>query len=250
MFDTPIKFQVGFFASASDIAPDSKVVFKIISEISEKTNLNFVPTLLTEFGGTGVAKRLRLVANSDTWLVTFGSSRIDVEHQHSLGAVGTDVSDFKDFCKIASDVLEVVTNNTPRLASRVSFIATYLSSEIGISELNAAYLATVKPMPLFSDKEPFEWNVRSVYNAPLPSDDEEKLNIIAEIKRVQGQMQINKKQKEFDRLCLTVDINTVAENPLQRFTTADTFRICGDILPIHDQIHQQASSSVSGQTTP
>jgi len=219
MIDFVLKYQAVIFASLEEITPSPDTLKYFIEEFKEK---ELVPSMFQEIAPDGVIKnRFILKSPNDEWNLEFHFDKLDIKKVNR----DINVSPFgnkKDFIDDVLNILRIVFNKFPHKANRISFVSQYFLKKLKNEELNNI-LAKASILPTtFKKYPPVNWNHRYVSRIEKEIGEKKELfNFIGEINRVQGNLKINSKIEEFDRIELKFDINTFQGNQDYRFNIDD-----------------------------
>lgn len=101
--------------------------------------------------------------------------------------------------------------------SRVALIVGILYDSNKLKPLEDIYELFGGRIPLYNSKETFEWNARAVRNDLIrTTQGDEKLNIVSEVARTQGETNNAGFETSFDTINVVIDINTVFEKKNER----------------------------------
>ena len=212
-FDKFILLQVNIFFNSLNIIPDTSTFIKILELFKEE---EFIPNTILELGPEGAKPRLNMSSKDTRWNISFLQNYISLKYV--CGPKDDNDNTLKLFLpqseKIAGKIFKYIGQKSTRLA----LVFHAMLNEMTKEELESCYRKLFNPLPLYNDNAPFEWNNRSVSQVAISFENvSEKLNIITEIKRNQGQLLSNKDILEFDRIFLQYEINTLSENRETRF---------------------------------
>lgn len=230
MIDINLKYQAGIFVNAEDILPTPDIITSLLQIFHDK---NLVPNTFQELGlaSPQLQVRLRLSTPNNEWAITFATNRIDIT-KNPTDLKGSNLGTPDDFCSDAIVLFTKIINQFPKKANRLVFTTNSILEEMTDDKLSSAYIKLFDSPKFYKDNPPYEWNWRSVSKIPFQiSDLKDSLNAITIINRVQGDMTHPSGITVFDRLQLSLDINTSPQNKESRF----------DITHIKDyfqQVHQ------------
>lgn len=211
MIDMNVRYQASLFANLLDMTATPDNTFKMMSvfkdygllpsTFQEITPFNPTPTIRTQFSS----------ANGE-WVVRIASRRIDVEKNPTDG-VASNMGSIDDFQRTACNLISLFLEAFGKKGTRVSLCSNSLLREMESEMLADVYKRIMNPLEYYKVSTPNEWNIRSVgKESYMISETQERVNVITNISRSQGQMVQNNTPLEFDRIVLEFDINTVQEN--------------------------------------
>lgn len=216
MIDVKLKYQATIFLDARSITPTPETVITFLGQLKE---YGFISSTFQEIAPPILRPqpRLRLMTQDEEWNIRLGSQRIDIE-KTPTDLNGSNLGEIGSFCSDALGYFSKINETLNKKASRLAFITQYLLKEMTEDALSSAYEALFKHPSLYDENKPFEWDWRSVSRIKKQFGSlVECLNVITIFKRSKGEFQIKEQSKSFDRILLTLDINTLAENSDIRF---------------------------------
>jgi len=220
MIDFALKYQAVIFGSFDEITPSPDTLSYFIDKFKEK---ELIPSTFQEIiPPTGVVKnRFIFKSLSDKWNIEFGSDRLDIKKVNR----DINVSDFgnkETFIKDVVNILQIIFEKYPRKANRISFVSQYFCKEFNEEKLNNLLQKISNLSKTFKKYPPVNWNHRYVTRIDKNINGKNELiNFIGDINRVQGNLKIDSKIKEFDRIELKFDINTFQGIQDYRFSIDD-----------------------------
>ncbi len=218
MIDFVLKYQAVIFGVFDEITPSPSNLTYFINKFSDK---ELIPAMFQELSPDGVKNRFTLKSPNDDWNIEFGSDRIDIKKVNR----DINVSEFgskNKFIKEVLEILKIVFDRFPHKANRISFVSQYFCKPFSTSELNKILLKISNLPATYRKYPPINWNNKYVSRIEKEINKRnELLNFIGEINRIQGQLKINSKIEEFDRIELRFDINTFQGNQDYRFLYDD-----------------------------
>lgn len=234
MIDFALKYQVVVFASLEEISPTPDTLKYFIEEFKDK---ELIPSMFQEVSATGVVKnRFIFKSPNDEWNIEFGTNRLDIKKVNR----DINVSNFgtkKEFIDEVLNILNVIFNKFPHKANRISFVTQYFVKPIDSEGLNNIALKVSVLSKIFQENPPVNWNHRYVSRLEKEiSETKEIINFIGEINRVQGNLIINSKIEEFDKVELKFDINTFQGNQEYRFGIEDLNNFYSDAYNWEDDL--------------
>jgi hypothetical protein len=216
MIDVKLKYQISIFLDARNITPTPDTVMAFLGQLKEfgfisSTYQEIVPPVLRP------QPRLRLMTQNEEWNIRLGSQRIDMEKMPT-DLKGSNLGEIDSFCSDALNYLVKINEIVNKNASRLAFITQYILGEMSEDTFSSTYEALFKHPSFYQDNQPFEWDWRSASRIEKEfAGLRECLNVITILKRTKGDFQLKEQSMSFDRILLTMDINTVAENSDLRF---------------------------------
>lgn len=209
-----IKFQVVLYGTYGDILPKPDNIKYFIDSFSEK---ELIPTTWQEIGPNGPVNRFSLTNSDESWLIEFGSNRIDIFHTNK--DVGkTDFLDLDSFVTEARSIAEIIQGKFPKKHNRLALVTRVLLDEMTQEAHDEVYRKLNSTISVYNENSIADWNSRVVSRVPYEFDGlNETFNVISNVKRTKGNLIIESKKTEVDRIELHFDINTFQGNTDYRF---------------------------------
>jgi hypothetical protein len=146
------------------------------------------------------------------------SEKINIKQNCGPNKTGNETDDFLAKTK---EISRKIFGYLGQKSCRLAFIAKLMFEEMSNDELENCYNKLFIPLPMYESNPPHEWNNYSVSRKETSlADTQEIVNIITEIKRARGQMLLDNKSTEIDRIRLHYEFNTILENKDTRFDTS------------------------------
>ncbi len=208
------KFQVVLFGTYEDISPKPDSVKYFLNAFSDK---ELIPTTFQEIGPKGAVNRFSLTNSDETWLIEFGSNRIDIFHTNKNVGV-TDFLELKNFVNDCKGIVASIQKKYPKKHNRISLVTRVLLDEMSPKQHDDIYHKLNASIPLYKDNPIVDWNTRTVSRINYEFGGmKEMFNVVSNVKRTKGRIKIHSKDKEVDRIELHFDINTYQGNNDYRF---------------------------------
>ena len=228
-----IKYQTVLFGNFEDISPKPDNLKYFIELFSDK---ELIPTTFQEIGPGGAVNRFSLTDTDQVWLIEFGSNRLDIQHTNKNVGV-TNFSTLEAFISETKSMIESITTRFSKKFNRLSLVTRTLLDEMSPEELGEIYHRLNNTIDLYKENRIADWNTRTVSRILYDfGKKNETFNVISDIKRVKGQLNINSKKTEVDRIELNFDLNTFQGNTEYRFDYSDfknfadfTFKLESDL---------------------
>ncbi len=213
-----IKYQAALFVNATDIGPKPDTLSHFITEFADK---ELIPATFQEIGPTGVMERFNLKDSKGIWNVEFSSSRIDIMKVNSNIAV-TEMGNIHDFKDEVFKMIDIIFKKFPRKANRLAFVTTHIIYNLNQQGFSEIFNKLFNPIPTYKDNDRSEWGARMASRIDKEFGGKNELhNFITEINRIKGNLNIESKIKNLDRLQVKLDINTFQDHSDYRFETED-----------------------------
>ena len=242
MIDTKIKYQVGLFGNIKGITPDPEVIKKLIDIFGE---LQLLPTTFYELDGISQRPCLAMSSSDSGLSVHFGTKRIDI-YLRPIDQKGENLGEVKTFIETAADIAEKVCSQFKIKFSRLSLITEYMLHEMGEDEFSKIRKKLLPADINIDGEETTEWNTRTVIKSNvMVLDEEERINSIIQINRMQGEVSNGNDINKFDRIALNLDTNTVHENSDTRFQENEVRSFLEEAEKIQNQIIQKVERLIN-----
>jgi hypothetical protein len=209
-------YQINFFSDFNNIVVSAETTMKLFSIFKE---FDLLPSTFHEFNPNNniAIPRPKFSSVNNEWGVLIGTQKVTIEKTKVSNEL--EPGSINDFVEKALEIFSTFLKEYNTKGFRISLITESFLPEMGPAKLNEIYENWAKPLPFYEGNPPFEWNFRSVGKVNYSiSNESEKINVITNLSRVQGHMILNNAPKEFDRVKVDFDINTVAQNNNSRFT--------------------------------
>ncbi len=245
MIEITGKHRASIFLPAADITPSPDTVSKLLNLFKEE---GLLPNTFQEIGAQGLTPTPRLWLNTpnNEWAIHFASNRIDIE-QNPVDENGSNIGSSSDFKNTAHEYFTRILSEFNKKFNRISLVTSGLTKQFSEDKLNEICQKLFVLIPKYIDNPPFEWNSRLVSRQNITIDDlKEVLNIITNINRIRGQIINNNKILEFDRIELSIEINTIAENPELRFTNNSLQGFFDKAISIQDGLLTEIEEHIVG----
>lgn len=245
MFDVLGKYQASLFVKSTEIVPSPDVISTLLKMFSDK---ELLPSTFQEIGPQSLTPQVRLRLNSQNneWGINFATNRIDIEKNPVLPG-GKNLGDLRDFVKDVKDFFSRILGQYKKKGNRLSLITAGMLCEMTEEQLSGIYTKLFRPLPFYEETMPFEWNQRcaSKYEKQIGSEIEQ-LNVITNISRIKGQFVDLERVTQFDRIEVTFDINTAAENDENRFNIEMFDEFLFSAIDVRSRILEQIRGVVNG----
>lgn len=208
MIDYKISYLASVFINAQEVQPTSQHIAKLMPLFVDK---ELLPNILLGM--------LRLQTSNGEWVVAFLPDRISIS-KNPTGIKGENMGDVLSFCNEVVEIIDRIFKIYPRIPYRVGFVSRYLLEEMSETQLDNIYKALFKSSDFYNDNIPYEWHRRLVAKSNKPFlGREETFNFITAINRVHGDIDLPDFNNTFDRIEVSVDINSHQSNLNERFNS-------------------------------
>lgn len=243
MIDITLKYQFGVFVDASTITPTPETSMNLLQLFKDK---GFVPSTFRELGPKGTAPRPRLSTTNEEWAINIATNRIDVV-KSPTDLKGTNLGSLTAFNSTAVTLSSRIMKQFKLKANRLAFITEYFLREMTESDLDLAYHKLFQPLKFYDQNTPFEWDWRLASKTEIKMNTRrDKLNAILGLKRVRGEFGEEKGTTPFDRIRMTLDLNTTQDDREYRFTHKDLRTFLSSTMSIHKRLVDEVKEVLLG----
>lgn len=212
MIDIKVLYVANIFVSNS-IEPSAKNISYFATAFEDR---GLVPTIFKQVTNLQTQNRLQLSSSDNQWTIRFLDDRIDIVR--ATKSFNSDIGEFEDFCNNAIDIWQKIDTKFKKTAKRIGITSTVILKEMTDSEIDKIFRKLFIPIPLYDLDKPISWENELVSRIPKKIlDIDELINIGVNLKRVQGQFKDNDSIVDFDRVQISLHINTASENAEYRF---------------------------------
>jgi hypothetical protein len=156
------------------------------------------------------------------------------------------MGELSKFCFDVTDFFERIFKKFKKRANRLSLVTNFLLGEMTEANLSATYSKLFKAPGFYAKRQPFEWNWRSVSKIPIDLEDmKDMLNVVTSINRARGGFITPTGAKQFDRIQILFDINTVAENTEYRFELTHIKAFYDHVVKLHDNLLKEIKEYIN-----
>ncbi|MFH0924889.1 MAG: hypothetical protein V1872_04540 [bacterium] len=243
MIDTIVKYQASIFVNAKDITPSPDNITNLINIFRDR---EFIPNTFNEIAPTSLEPQTRLLLTNSTneWKILFASSRIDIE-KIAIEPKGNNMGELSVFCADVIDFFGRILTKYNKKSNRLSLSTNFLLKEMTDVMLSNIYLKLFKPSKFYQQNSPFEWDWRSVSRVPI-KELKDELNVISNIKRIRGNLKTKTVVEPFDRIEISLDINTIKENSEHRFELNQIKKFYEYVLKLHNDMLKELMEFIHG----
>jgi len=241
-----LRYQIALFGNYDEIVPNSDNIKFFFDSFANK---GMIPYQTQEVNIDVTSKepsqktiqRLSLADSERKWDIKFNTDRIDITFVNANIGI-TEVISKEDFLKETMFFLEKIDGKFQRSHKRIAFVAHYLFSPTDASKSSKPFTNSIN---YFDDKPILEWSNRVATRVKLSYDDQEDvINVISEMGRINQPMKINNAVSLFQGIALNVDINTIPENETYRFQLKDLKSIFEEMLKIEKIVVEQNTQKI------
>ncbi|MGD1010565.1 MAG: hypothetical protein ABR951_10485 [Candidatus Aminicenantales bacterium] len=216
MIDVKFKYQASIFLDAKDITPNTETVLTLVGQLKEHgfisgTFQEIMPPILHP------QPRLRLMSQNEEWNIGIASQKIDIE-KIPIDLKGDNLGELDVYCSEAMSFFAKIYEKYPKKAHRLALITTYLLGEMTEPKLSSINETLFNQPSFYKENPPFDWDWKST--ARIEKEFAkliEPLNIACILQRRKGDFQVKDQSMSFDRIFVTLDINTVSTTSECRF---------------------------------
>lgn len=246
MIDIRLKYQASVFGDMSEIKPTPENTKILIDLFSDK---ELMPSSFHEASASGLRPRLAFESTNGEWNIRLATRRIDIE-KRAFETHGEGIGELKGFCGEAASLFEKITDEfNKKKVSRIALVTNFLLEDMPLSALSDVYLRLFNTTEFYKENPPFEWHWQAASKKPITLESlNENLNVLTTIKREQGEFQVGGEVKPFDRVQLSLDINTSPENKEHRFEPLHISDFYRQAIELHDELLIAAEEFINGQS--
>lgn len=209
MIDIKILYIAHIFIGKHQIIPNAQNITFFVKEFEDR---GLIPTSLK----SNDSNILQLSDPSGEWVIRFLETRIDIVKAAKDNS--NDLGEFDHFCKDVIDIWQRINKEYNKLANRISVTSRVLFKEMSEKALKKAFMALFNPIHSHGLDNPIGWSGKMVSQTPhIIGNREEVLNTGIDLNRVQGKYKEDENFVDFDRLELSIHINTLEKNTDYRF---------------------------------
>lgn len=243
MFYAALSYQAGFFADFENITPNADTIPPLLNAFRD---LELLPTTFIQFSEGKRHTRLRMATSTNEWFVDFDVHRINIT-KNPISHRGSNMGDIGEFSDKARDFVERIHKLFPRAGTRLSLVTKNLLEERDDEQLKNAYRRVLNPSQFYVENPPHDWRARYVSRVSTVLDgNEEQLNVITTISRIQGEFSDMESVEAFDKLQLEFDINTFQGNRTPRFDPEDLRIFFGKAMELREKLADEVQELLNG----
>lgn len=232
-------YKISTFGDFSDIVPSADTMTFFFEKVRDYALLPSVfQELQIKNGNTQPIsqQRIALISTDGKEKVSITSGRIDYEittrSDEKLDPEYRQQINEK-ICKVFEIIFEKFSKKSSRLALNTESLVVNLSDE----EISAFMSRYTNPISLYSVMPLDEWSTRlMVRKTENISGNQEKYNVITNLSKVELQKQVDGNVVHSIGFAANVDINTVPENTIQRYSAVDLAHFTNVAIGWWDQI--------------
>lgn len=227
-------YKISAFGNFLDIVPDTDTMMFFLESFRE---YGLVPSIFQELqimptSPQPVAiQRIALLSRDSRKQVSISSNRIDFEIK-----VQDDIKLSPDELVIINKEVEycfqVVFEKFNKKANRLALNTESFVVGLNEEEVDQFMSKYSNPISLYNEKPLDEWNTRLMVRKEQPiSEMQETFNVITTLSKAHMQKKTGQDIKQFTGFAANVDINTIPENTVARFTftsIVEFIRIAGN----------------------
>lgn len=246
MIDIRKKYEAVFFGNISDIKPSAETIPTFVEMFRDK---GFLPSTFHEIRPPVAVPmpRLRLLSPDDEWNIDFDSHRI-VFQKKGTKPKGSNLGSPENFAKDVVDFCRRILDRFPKKGNRLSLLTEEFLFEMPEERLRRIYTQLFQPIKFYSENQPVEWNFRTVARIPVQiNGNDEKLNTITCLDRVQGHLAMPDGIEPFDRIRVIFDINTFQDNVEARFGMKSVTDFYPTALNVREKLLSELEDHINGQ---
>lgn len=222
--DRVLNLQMSLFGTFINIRLETEIVIKLLTALKED---GFVPGTVDiasvdlPTGKMVVDSRMQMISPNKTWTIAFLPDRIDVCYTHQQETkIYKCIDELLPYAKELVEKVFAVFSST--LGNRIALNCRFALENMTEDDLKQFCGRFTKPLLAYSSDSYAEWSVR--FNArkkiKISENIEEECNCITEMLQVENMIN-GENRNNSHNIVLTMDINTMAMNLVQRFKYDD-----------------------------
>ena len=217
--DKVLNLQMSLFGSFRNVRLETEIVINLLTALKDE---GFVP------GSADIASvdlktgkmtvDSRMLSPNKTWIIAFLPDRIDFNYNYQVGTtVYKHIDDLLVYGKgLIEKVFSVFSSTTGnRLALNCKLVLENMTED----DLKQFCRRFTKPLSAYKDDSYAEWSVRfnAHGNFKISEIEVEECNRITEMMQIENQSGLPGEANESRSIILSMDINTLPSNIVQRF---------------------------------
>lgn len=178
MENTPIKFQVHFFANMEDITPSADIIPIFLDIFRDK---EFLPNIFQEISsGTMEPKnRLSLTSPNNEWIVSIPKDRIIIQ-KNLLNFKGKNLGTIDEFTQDSINFFARILKKFPRQGHRISLISSSITDQIPDNKMQKIFGHLFNPPEFYQTNDSVGWKTNLITKIPIKIKEiNDDLNIIS-----------------------------------------------------------------------
>lgn len=242
MFDKIGHYHFILFTPDLEITPTSESIGDLLEIFKGKDFLPSTHTVLIQGVDSEPRLQLEFKTKDSTWNLSFEKTRVSLLHKPKNRIPLNNIENFKDE---VCDIFNKLDGYSPFKGTRMSYLSKGLLPEMDVEHLKNLQYSFLNTIPFYQKNPSCEWSTRQVSRCEYNINDQpELINVISQINRTQGEIQVENEIKYFDRLEVAFDINTFQENKKRRFTKDNILPFLNEAVSTAEIISNQISEKV------
>ena len=244
MYGLKLRLLASAFLDAQSVTMNSDDIAELQRRFK---NPNLMPVPIQEQSLSGVNTRIGFITPNGEWRIVLLGSRFDVSwHPVVQLEEKKQEPSFEEFCTIASRYLISMLEHYNRSSHRIAAIQEGLLPEQPKEEMDKIAVHLLNLTPTFRDDNMVEWDYRVAARTSREFGVKEPTNTIVTVKRLVGKMSMGQDSgKDFDRIQVNLDVNTVPENVKARFGSQQIKAFFSQAPMWHSELEQEISDHIS-----
>jgi hypothetical protein len=223
-------YQAVLFGSYQEISPKPELIKYFMDKFSDK---ELIPNTFQELNNGNTLNRLNLINSDESWIIEFGSHRIDIHHTNRNIGV-TEHFTLDKFISEIKSILNVIEEKYPKPHNRLSLVTKSLLDNIDEDIHQEVYHKLNNTISIYKENQIGDWSSKTVSRIPHSINNSEELfNVISTIKRTAGPLKVDSKDELVDSIELHFDINTFQGNTEYRFDITSAFSFFDKALELN-----------------
>ena len=158
-----------------------------------------------------------MLSSDNSEQITIGSNRIDYT-VNATSDIKFSIDDTKKFNKKIKNAFEIIFDRFNKKASRIALNTESLIINLSKEEIEDFTSKYTNPLTIYQ-KDLEEWNTHLMVKVEKEIEQQEILNVITNIAKVVYEQHNANDKVLADGFVVSLDINTIAENSSQRFSS-------------------------------
>lgn len=217
-------YKISAFGDFSDIKPNAETMMYFFEKVKD---YGLLPSVFQELqikvdGAQPVTQqRIALLSSDSREKVSIASGRIDYEIT-ATSDEKLDPAFRKQLNTKICEVFELIFNKFSKKSSRLALNTASFVINLSDGEITEFMSRYSNPISLYSEAPLDEWSTRlMVRKTEKILDPQERINVITNLSKAALQKQVDGEVVNSTGFAVNVDINTVPDNTIQRYSAAD-----------------------------
>lgn len=219
--DKVLNLQMSLFGSFRNVRLETEIVINLLTALKDE---GFVPgssdiaSVDLKTGKMTVDSRMQMISPNKTWVIVFLPDRVDFNYNYQEGTTAHKlIGDLLLYGKgLVEKVFSVFSSTTGnRLALNCKLVLENMTED----DLKQFCRRFMNPLSAYEDDSYTEWSVRfnARGNFRISETEVEECNRITEMMQIESQNGLPVEKKDSHSIILSMDVNTLPSNMVQRF---------------------------------